>query len=177
MRYLVRERLFAIGDDFWIEDENGASAFFVDGKALHLRQTFDLKDATGETVTVIRRRIFGWRPTMTVEHGGAVLATVRKKRLPLFGDRFTVSVTDVTTGLGTELTVRGNVLDKEYDIQRSDGETLARISRKWFRLRDTYAVEIEGREGPGVPLLLSVAVCVDVLERLGSRRPMIGGGE
>jgi uncharacterized protein YxjI len=30
----MREKMFAIGDDFWIEDENGERAVRVDGKAL-----------------------------------------------------------------------------------------------------------------------------------------------
>ena len=57
--------------------------------------------------------------------------------------------------------MHGNVLDKEYDIELG-GERLARISRKWFRVRDTYAVDIE-QPGADVPLLLSLAVCVDAL--------------
>ena len=47
MRYLVRERLFTITDDFWVTDERGDKVFLVDGKALRLRETFELKDASG----------------------------------------------------------------------------------------------------------------------------------
>ena len=42
MRYLVRERLFSITDDFWVTDEQDNRVFLVDGKALRLRQTFEL---------------------------------------------------------------------------------------------------------------------------------------
>lgn len=156
MRYLVRERIFGIGDDFWIDDEHGAHAFLVDGKALRVRQTFELKDVQGEVVAVIRRKMISLRETMTVERGGQPLVTVRKKRFTPLRNRFRAELAD-----GGTLSVHGNVLDKEYDIEHG-GRRAARISRKWFRVRDTYAVDVEQPDAD-VPLLLSVAVCVDAL--------------
>ena len=35
----MQEKLFAIGDDFWIENEAGERAFKVNGKALRVRDT------------------------------------------------------------------------------------------------------------------------------------------
>jgi uncharacterized protein YxjI len=42
-RYRMREKMFAIGDDFWIETEDGQKAFKVNGKALRIRETFILE--------------------------------------------------------------------------------------------------------------------------------------
>ncbi|HEV7625666.1 MAG TPA: LURP-one-related family protein [Streptomyces sp.] len=156
MRYLVRERIFGIGDDFWIEDEHGQHAFLVDGKALRVRQTFQLKDVQGEVVAVIRRKMISFWETMTVERDGQALATVRKKKFTPLRNRFRARLAD-----GGTLSVHGNIIDKEYDIE-SGGRRAARISRKWFRVRDTYAVDVED-PGADVPLLLSVAVCIDAL--------------
>ncbi|SCK16418.1 LURP-one-related/scramblase family protein [Streptomyces sp. WMMB 322] len=156
MRYLVRERIFGIGDDYWIDDEQGEHAFLVDGKALRVRQTFQLKDVQGEVVAVIRRKMVSLWETMEIERGGAKLATVRKKRFTPLRHRFKAQLAD-----GGTLAVHGNVLDKEYDIELGGGR-LARVSRKWFRVRDTYAVDIE-QPGADVPLLLSLAVCIDAL--------------
>src|SRR5690348_14638681 len=47
-RYRMREKLFAIGDDFWIETEDGERAYKVDGKALRLRKTLIVKSPSGE---------------------------------------------------------------------------------------------------------------------------------
>lgn len=156
MRYLVRERIFGIGDDYWIDDEQGEHAFLVDGKALRVRQTFQLKDVEGEVVAVIRRKMISLWETMEIERGGEKLATVRKKRFTPLRHRFKARLAD-----GGTLSVHGNVIDKEYDIELGGGR-LARISRKWFRVRDTYAVDIE-QPGSDVPLLLSLAVCIDAL--------------
>ena len=50
MRYAVQEKLFSIGDDFWITDEGGGKAFLVDGKVLRLRQTLEIQDPDGRVL-------------------------------------------------------------------------------------------------------------------------------
>ena len=43
MRFQLREKMFAIGDDYWIETDTGQRAFRVDGKALRIRKTLVLQ--------------------------------------------------------------------------------------------------------------------------------------
>ena len=44
-RFRMREKLASIGEDFWIEDEDGNRVFKVDGKALRVRDTFVMEDS------------------------------------------------------------------------------------------------------------------------------------
>ena len=37
--YQMRQQMFAIGDDFWIETDRGEKVYKVDGKAMRLRST------------------------------------------------------------------------------------------------------------------------------------------
>lgn len=64
-KYRMREKLFAIGDDYWIEDEQGERAFKVNGKALRIRDTLVLEDPSGAGSSRCRRRSFAcatrWR--------------------------------------------------------------------------------------------------------------------
>ena len=53
-------------------------AFLVDGKALRLRQTLELKDRSGAIVATIRKRLLAVRDSMDIERGGTVIATVKK---------------------------------------------------------------------------------------------------
>lgn len=39
MRYLMRQKLFSLGDDFFIKDESGRDIYFVDGKAISIGYT------------------------------------------------------------------------------------------------------------------------------------------
>ncbi|MFC3997741.1 LURP-one-related/scramblase family protein [Nocardiopsis sediminis] len=160
MKFLVRERLFDIGDDFWVEDEEGNRAFLVDGKALRLRTTFELKDTDGNELLVIRKKLLAVRDTMRIERDGETVATVRKRMFNPIKDKLIVELAD-----GTEWEVTGDFFDKEYVVGDEEGP-IAHISRKWFRIRDTYAVDINtfrNDAGGDVPLVIGVAVCVDSL--------------
>jgi uncharacterized protein YxjI len=52
----------------------------------------------------------------------------------------------------------GNFTDREYDI-RDGRHTLARVSRSWFQVRDTYGVDVA--PGEDDPMLLAAAACID----------------
>jgi uncharacterized protein YxjI len=153
MRFLVREKIFAIGDDFWVTDEQGNQVFLVDGKALRIRETFELKDQSGAIVATIHKKMLAFRDTMEIERDGAVIATVKKALVSPLHHRSIVEL----PGDG-ELEAVGNIVDKEFEI-RSGRQVLAQISRSWFRIRDTYGVDVA--PGQDDALMLSIAVCLD----------------
>jgi len=151
----MREKLVSIGDDYWIEDESGTRAFKVDGKAVRVRDTFVLRDAAGQEVAKIQERTLRVRDTMEIERA-AGNATVHKALVGL-RDRFTVDVAG-----GPDLKAHGNLVDHEYEIE-ADGDKVASVSKKWFRVRESYGVEIE--PGQDEALILAVTVCVDAMTR------------
>ncbi len=152
-RFQLREKLLSIGDDYWIEDDNGARAFKVDGKALRLRDTWVLEDRDGREVATIRERKLSIRDAITIDVAGRH-ATV-KKALVGIRDRFHVEVEN-----GADLKVHGNIVDHEYEVER-DGHEIAEVSKKWFRVRDTYGVEVN--DPADAALVLAVTVAVDAL--------------
>ena len=155
-RYQMREKLLDLGDVSWIENAAGERAYKVDGKAVRIRQTFVLEDASGAEVAKIQERKLTVRDTMKIERPGGGEATVRKALVGL-RDRFKIDVDG-----GPDLTAHGNILDHEYEID-SDGDTIATVSKKWFRVRETYGIEI--RPGQDVALILAITVCVDAMSR------------
>ena len=53
---------------------------------------------------------------------------------------------------------RGDIVEHEYSIERA-GTKVAQVSKSWFRMRDTYGIEIV--EAGDDALILAVAVCID----------------
>ncbi|MFH9403464.1 LURP-one-related/scramblase family protein [Streptomyces sp. NPDC017638] len=153
MRFLVRDRILGIGDDWWIEDEHGRKVYLVDGKAMRLRDTFELKDTEGRVLIDIHQKMFALRDTMVIERDGEALARVRRKRLSLLRNHYRVALVD-----GTELDVSGKILDREFAVEY-DGELLAVVSRRLLAVRDTYGVDVV-REDADPALVIAVAVCV-----------------
>jgi uncharacterized protein YxjI len=156
----MRESLLTFGDDFWIENERGERVYRVDGKALRVRQTLIFEDARGQELCKIQERMLRVKDTMEIEGpGGESLATVKKALISPIRDRFAVKV-----GNGPDLEVKGNILDHEYTIGEGR-DKVAEVSKKWFRVRDTYGVEIE--PGQNDVLILAVTVCIDQLSKPG----------
>ncbi len=156
-RYQMREKLFSIGDDSWIEDENGNKAFKADGKALRLRSTFVLEDAAGNEVASIQEKMLHIRDTMEIERNGQTVATIKKALVAPLRDRFKIELAG-----GGEWEAQGNILNHEYKIE-SGRDDIAEVSKKWFRVRDTYGIEIEPGQDDG--LVLAVAVALDEMRR------------
>ena len=77
-RFLMREKLLAIGDDFWIENAQGERAYKVNGKAIRFRDTFVLEDASGDEVARIQERKRSIREKIAIERGDDSVATVHK---------------------------------------------------------------------------------------------------
>jgi uncharacterized protein YxjI len=152
-RYQMREKVFAIGDDYWVETAGGERAFKVDGKALRARSTFILEDPSGEELFKIQEKKLHIRDTMEVERDGDTVATVKKALISPLRDRFAIELSN-----GGELGAKGNIVDHEYEIER-DGHKVAEISKRWFRIRDTYGIEIAPGEDDA--LIVAATVCID----------------
>jgi uncharacterized protein YxjI len=145
--YLIRERFFRLGQDSDITDEHGRPVLHVDGKVLSLRNRLVLRDPEGREVAQVQRKLVAMRPTYQISIAGQQAAEVRKRLITPFGDRCTL---DVPGPDDQEMT--GDLFDHEFTIRRSD-QTVATISKRWFSMRDTYAVDV----APGQDDLLILA--------------------
>ena len=152
--YQMREKLVSIGDDYWIENNRGEKVYKVDGKALRIRQTLIFEDRAGRELAKIQERMLRIKDSMEVEDSsGRQIAMVKKALITPVRERWTVKVKG-----GPDLEVKGNILDHEYTIGEGR-EKVAEVSKKWFRVRDTYGVEIE--PGQDEILILAVTACID----------------
>ena len=113
---MMREKIMAIGDDFWIEDDDGNKVYKVNGKAVRVRETFILEDANGNEVSKIQEKKLTVRDKMTIERGDTK-ATVHKRLIGI-RDHYIIEVDG-----GDDLKAHGNIVDHEYEIER-DGDTV-----------------------------------------------------
>ena len=150
--------MFAVGDDFWIENEEGERAFKVDGKALRVRDTLVLEDvSSGGELYQIQEKKLAIRDKMEIERGGATVATVKKALITPLRDRFSIEVEG-----GEDMEAKGNIVDHEFEIDGAASK-VAEVSKRWFRIRDSYGVEMA--PGQNDALMLAVTVCIDQMAR------------
>jgi uncharacterized protein YxjI len=154
-RYRMRQKLVSFGDDYWIENGLGQRVFFVDGKALRIRKHLILKDLQGNELATIQEKVMHIKDTYSIERNGNELATVNKALIAPLRHRFDVHVSG-----GKDMEAQGNIVDHEYEIH--EGRTrVAEISKKWFRVADTYGVDIA--PGTDEVLMLAITVTIDMM--------------
>ena len=154
-RYKMKEKMFAIGDDFWIENEQGQKAFKVDGKALRIADSLDFEDPQGRKLVKMKGKVITIRGQIRLDREGGKGGVVKKDLINIVRDHLELSVDG-----GQDYDIKGNFLDPEYEFYKGR-DKVAEVSKKWFRLRDTYGVQIE--QGEDDILILAATVAVDQL--------------
>ena len=156
MRYIMRQNLLSLGNDYTVKDESGTDHFFIDGKALSFADKLSFQDMAGNELVYIREKVLSWGPTYEL-HQGPGLAAIIKKHWTFLRDRFTVDIgADGPTP--DDLEIEGDFWEHEYTISRN-GQPVAAISKRWFSLSDAYGVETA--QGEDDVLLLACTVIVD----------------
>lgn len=159
-RYKVRQKMASIGQDFWIETSNGQKAFKVDGKAVRVRSTLLFEDAQGHELYKIQEKIARVRDTMNInDASGHTAAKVHNAMVTPLRDRWQIDIPG-----GQNIAAQGNILDHEYKIERG-GQKIAQVSKKWFRVRDMYGVEVY--DSQDAALTLMIAIVIDMMAHSG----------
>ena len=154
MQYQLKQKLFAIGDDFVIKDAAGNDAFFVDGKFFALGNQLSFQDMQRRELVYIKEKLLSLGPTYELYHGGELVAVVKKELFTFFHCTFSVDVPGPD-----DLVAEGDFTDHEYVIRRG-ARPIATVSKQWFTLTDTYGVDVTDGEDP--VLLLASTVVVDM---------------
>jgi uncharacterized protein YxjI len=154
MRYVMKQKLFAFGDDFTIKDENGRNCYFVDGKVFSLGDKLSFQDLAGNELLRIEQKLLSLGKTYHLLRDSSPVATVRKKPFTVFRDVF-----DVEDAAAGDLDAHGDFIDHEYQFTR-DGNPIATVSKRFFSWTDTYGVDVA--EGEDDVLILACAVVIDM---------------
>ena len=161
MIYKMRQKFFALGNDFTIQDSGGQDVYQVDGKFLSLGNKLAFRDMAGNELAYITQKLLSWGPTYEITHNGQLQAVVKEALFTPFRHRFTVDVDGPS-----DLTAQGSFLDYEYTLTRND-QTVATISKQWFSITQTYGVDVA--EGEDAVLILASAVVIDLVREAAHR--------
>ena len=152
--YVIRERMFRLGEDSDITNESGEPVLQVDGKIMSLHQRLILRDPAGREVAQVHRKLAALRPTYEITIDGKNVAEVRQHLFTPFRERLTID------GPGaSDLEISGDLFSHEFTIQR-DGQTAATISKRWLSLTASYAVDVA--PGENDLLILASVLALDL---------------
>jgi uncharacterized protein YxjI len=152
--YVIRERMFRMGEDSDITDEAGQPVLHVDGKVMSLHNRLVLSDPAGREVGQVHRKLVALSPTYEITIDGKDVAEVRKHLFTAFHERFTIDV----PGAG-DMEINGDLLSHEFTIDR-DGQTVATISKRWLTVTTSYTVDVA--PGEDDVLILASVLALDL---------------
>ena len=153
MRYMVRERLFRLGEDNDILDEAGNPVYQVDGKALSLHNLMIVNDLQGNQLAQVSRKLVSLMATYEVSFAAGGGAEVHQRFSSPLHPKWTIAVEN-----GPTLEMTGNLLGHDFRITQ-DGAPVATVSKAWVSLTDAYGVDIA--EGQNDLLILCSVLALE----------------
>ena len=156
MRYVMKQKVLTFTDDFVIRDADGDPAYRVKGKLLSIGDRLSFRTPDGERVATVRQKLISFSPRYRIYQHGDLQAEVKKRKFTLIREKFKVNTKDGTP----DLEIKGNILDHDYRFERR-GRDVARVSKKWVSLRDSYGIDVASGEDD--VLILACAVIIDMI--------------
>ena len=155
MRYLMKQKMFSIGDQLTIKNEAGEDVFLVKGQIFSLGHKLSFQDMQGRELAFIQQKLLSFGPTYEIYHDGELAATVKQHLFSFLRYSFTVDVPGPD-----DLEIQGSFSDMEYTFTRGD-QAVAQVSKRWFSLTDTYGVDVA--DGEDDVLILASTVVEDMI--------------
>jgi uncharacterized protein YxjI len=154
MRYMMKQKMWSLGDTFTIKNDLGEDVATVVGKVFSFGDKLTFFDVLGNELAFIKQVLMSWGPTYEIYRGGELAAVVKQKLFTFMRTEFTVDVPGPD-----DLVAEGDFTDHEYFFLRG-GSTVATVSKAWFAWSDTYGVELLDSED--AVLILASTVVIDM---------------
>ncbi len=138
--YIVDQKILAIRDTFSIKNTSGQILAYVKQQLLSFGPKFWFEGTDGSRLGEIHGKVLAIRPTFEIFNSQDQLqATIKKKILKLLGSEWWME-----NQSGQEIAkVHGNIMEHDYSVQSTDGSMIAQIHKKWVSVRDSYCIEIQ----------------------------------
>lgn len=153
MRYLIRQKIFSLGDSFAVKDEVGNDIFIVRSQLLSFGKKLRIYDLMENELCYIEQKLFKFMPEYDIFIGGQQVANVKKK-FAFFKHDFQIS-----SSYG-DFRIDGDFWAREFEILKNN-HLVARISKAFFTFTDTYGVDIDDREDQ--VSILALAIVIDMV--------------
>ena len=148
MKLLFRQRFFSWFDSYDIYDESGNTVFTVEGK-LSWGHKLHILDARGQHIGTVKERVISLLPRFQMFYMDQYVGQIYK-RWSVLRPHYTVDLN------GWD--VQGDLMGWDYQVTAPDGRIVAEISKRLFRLTDTYEIDVADPRDALYVLMLVLAI-------------------
>ena len=150
MKLYFKQRIFSWLDSFDVYDESGNIYFRVKGK-ISWGHKLAIYDASGNEVGTVKEKIIDLLPHFDFYMGSTKVGTLKKK-LTLLKPKFSIDYGS------RQWSIEGNWWEWDYMITEKGAGKIAAISKRIFRLTDSYLIEIRNPEDALGILMVILAI-------------------
>ena len=156
-RYIMRQRMFALGQDFNINNAAGQPCFKIDGKVRLVKESLKFRDMQGNLLYKLDEKVLRIRESFDIlKPDGQLAAKVHNAIIDPLREKFTIEIPG-----GEDMLTRGKVIWAQYDILRGQRQ-VAKISKQFSWIgRDQYVVDVV--QGEDDCLILAITVVIDMM--------------
>jgi uncharacterized protein YxjI len=155
MNYRIKQKLFPLRDDFFIQDGAGRDAFRIEDQTSGLLYHLSFQDLSGKEIASIDQQyLIG--STYEIHKAGQRWAVVGKD-FALLHQKFTVRVAGQD-----DIRAKGNFGDSEYDFTRGE-RVIAHVKKQSGLVLDSYTIWV-GPQQDDV-LILATAVVIGLCQK------------
>ncbi|CAF0917471.1 unnamed protein product [Adineta ricciae] len=160
-RYLIKERLFTLGNAFKIKDESGHVRYIVRSKKWTLKKKLVIEDTNGNAILKIREngvRFLDQFHILSARDGNSdrQIASIRQK-LTFFKHSYTIY------SIYGEYKIKGlDIFDHSFVLKNKDDKTIAIVHKKFLSFTDTYKIEVldsvDDKDQDGDAFILAIVI-------------------
>lgn len=153
-RLIIDQKLLSIREKFFVKDEMGNDLYEVTGSLFEIPKSFSIRNRSGVELAKVWKKPISFLPKFFLEIGGTQVAVIQKE-FTFFKSRYHIE------GQGIE--IHGNLWDMNFEIFKN-GHLSGRVDKEWFKIRDTYAIEIADERDE--LLTLGIVLAIDYVKKM-----------
>ncbi len=157
MKYILKNKIFSIGDGSTVRDESGRDLFFVKGKVFTFTKKKYVRDLNKNVLYTVRNKFFHLLlpKVFLCDASGEKLMMIKKEKLFAFRQNF--EIIPLKEGQ-PKLSITGDIIARHFDIL-SDGVPVAHVRKNFNLIKDSFWIDTDRTEL--APLLIAFVVAID----------------
>lgn len=155
MKMIFKQRLLTWLDGYKIYDEGGSLLFKVEGK-ISFGHRLHIYNSKGKHIATVKEKIIDLLPEFKLYVGRKNIGTLRKK-ITLLRPAYKLA--------SKGWTAEGDFFEFDYEIKDSKGSRVAYVDKVFFRLSDTYEINVENPENALCVLMMVLAIDAEKCSR------------
>lgn len=147
MKLYIKQKVFTLGERFYVKDEHGNDVYYVEGSFLRIPKEFNIYEISGKHVARIEKQMFRLLRRYDIETENHEVTL--KRHFTFMFSKFSLE------GLDWEL--EGSFLAHDYRLIKGERPIMA-IKKHWFTWGDSYELDITHDEDALLSLCIVIAV-------------------